>query len=106
MAALAYFFWPFGGGSSTPGTSKNSDRPKSEPVKPLYRFYGGVLVLPHDDKVHKGGEDAFAATKTLLAVADGVGGWSRKGIDPGLFSKQLCKDIQSIYESDSTKPLK
>ena len=49
--------------------------------------------MPHDDKVHKGGEDAFTVSKTLIAVADGVGGWARRGVDPGLFSKQLTKDI-------------
>ena len=27
----------------------------------------------------------------MLAVADGVGGWANHGIDPGLYSKKLCK---------------
>jgi len=26
-----------------------------------------------------------------LAVADGVGGWAEVGVDPGLYSKKLCK---------------
>jgi len=26
-------------------------------------------------------------------MADGVGGWARQGVDPGIFAKQLCKDI-------------
>lgn len=51
------------------------------------RFAGGVACLPHDDKVHKGGEDGWAASERLIAVADGVGGWAEKGVDPGLFSK-------------------
>lgn len=43
----------------------------------------------------------------MIAVADGVGGWARQGVDPGLFSKQLCKDIQVIYDKEgSTKTLK
>jgi hypothetical protein len=33
------------------------------------------------------------ASEKLIAVADGVGGWAAEGVDPGLFSKQLCKDI-------------
>jgi protein phosphatase PTC7 len=45
------------------------------------------MLRPHDDKVDKGGEDAFCATKTLLSVADGVGGWADHGVDPGIFSK-------------------
>lgn len=28
--------------------------------------------------------------KSLLSVADGVGGWADYGVDPGLYSKQLC----------------
>ena len=54
-------------------------------------------MRPHDDKVHKGGEDAYCITDTLIAVADGVGGWADRGIDPGLFSKQLCRDIKTLY---------
>ena len=45
------------------------------------------------EKRDKGGEDAWAASKSFLAVADGVGGWADRGVDPGLFSKQLTKDL-------------
>ena len=64
-----------------------------EVKKEYLSFRGGVANLPHDDKVYKGGEDAFTASEKLIAVADGVGGWARQGVDPGLFSKQLAKDI-------------
>lgn len=108
MAATTAFFWnPFG--SSKPATPE-PEKPKGDkaPAAPnmKYWFHGGVLVRPHDEKVYKGGEDAFAASKTLLVVADGVGGWADHGVDPGLFSKQLCKDIQAIYDTDNMKPLK
>lgn len=53
--------------------------------------------IPHDDKRYKGGEDAYTTSPKLIAVADGVGGWADRGVDPGLFSKQLCKDIQAIF---------
>ena len=53
----------------------------------MLRFKGGVANIPHDDKVYKGGEDAWTASPRLIAVADGVGGWATKGVDPGLFSK-------------------
>lgn len=33
----------------------------------------------------------------LLAVADGVGGWNERGIDPSLFSKELCKNLRDSY---------
>jgi len=44
-------------------------------------------LIPHPDKVAKGGEDACYTHENLLAVADGVGGWAEHGIDPGLYSK-------------------
>ena len=101
----AYFWNPFsskGSSSSSekPATGKGEEKAPSGPSALKYWFNGGVLVRPHDEKVYKGGEDAFAATKTLLVVADGVGGWADHGVDPGLFSKQLCKDIQKIYETN------
>ena len=45
------------------------------------------------------------ATPTFIGVADGVGGWERHGVDSGLFSKQLCRDIQKIAEADKNKEL-
>ena len=57
-------------------------------------------MIPHPEKVHKGGEDAFFTDSkynsiyskfSILTVADGVGGWASHGIDPGLYSKELCK---------------
>lgn len=33
----------------------------------------------------------------LLAVADGVGGWNDVGVDPALFSNELCRNILQIY---------
>ena len=44
-------------------------------------------MIPHDDKVYKGGEDALTCCPTMICMADGVGGWANRGVDPGLFSK-------------------
>ena len=33
----------------------------------------------------------------MLAVADGVGGWNRKGVDPGIFSRELCSNVWQHY---------
>jgi protein phosphatase PTC7 len=54
-------------------------------------FEFGAKVIPHPAKTEKGGEDAYWANDKLLAVADGVGGWNRKGIDPSLYSRELTK---------------
>lgn len=59
-----------------------------------YRFRHGSSMIPHPDKAAKGGEDACFASDNVIAVADGVGGWADYGIDPGLYSKKLCKIMQ------------
>ena len=60
-------------------------------------------MIPKFNKIEKGGEDAFVAKEKLIVVADGVGGWVSSGIDPGLFSKKLCKNIEEIYDYDNSK---
>ena len=35
---------------------------------------------------------------TLLAVADGVGGWNEVGVDPALFSRELCRHLSDQYD--------
>lgn len=63
-------------------------------------------MIPHFEKRHKGGEDAFTVSDSMMAVADGVGGWARHGVDPGLFSKRLTTDIQSFYDHGNRRSLK
>lgn len=64
-------------------------------------FHHRTTIIPHDDKRGRGGEDAAAADQLCLAVADGVGGWAQRGIDPGLFSKALVK---TIVERNANRP--
>ena len=61
----------------------------------------GVCMIPHVDKRDKGGEDAYvvSADMSLIAVADGVGGWNRRGVDPALFSNELCGHLKTKYEN-------
>ena len=40
------------------------------------KFNSGLFMLPHPAKREKGGEDAASVTDNLIALADGVGGWS------------------------------
>ena len=41
------------------------------------QFHYGLHMNPHPAKVKKGGEDAASVTDNLIALADGVGGWSQ-----------------------------
>ena len=63
---------------------------------PYFKY--AFKLIPHKDKRDKGGEDAYVASDQLLVVADGVGGWGELGVDPGLFSKELCTNIKKIFD--------
>ena len=52
-------------------------------------FLHKTVIIPHDDKKSRAGEDAAQATSDLLVVADGVGGWANSGINPGLYSRDF-----------------
>jgi protein phosphatase PTC7 len=41
-----------------------------------YKFRHSEKIIPHPEKLWKGGEDACVAHDNLLVVADGVGGWA------------------------------
>ncbi|KAL6746431.1 Serine/threonine phosphatase, family 2C [Haematococcus lacustris] len=56
-----------------------------------YVLVAGAYVLPHPDKMARGGEDWFFVSDTMhsLGVADGVGGWAEIGVDAGAYARQL-----------------
>jgi protein phosphatase PTC7 len=61
------------------------------------RFVHKTVIIPHDQKKHRGGEDAAATTDRLLVVADGVGGWAKRGVNPGLYSRLLTKTVVDLF---------
>lgn len=63
-------------------------------------FDFGQFVIPHPEKVEKGGEDAYFSNKQVLAVADGVGGWAEHGVDPAIYSRKLCANIAQLLETN------
>ena len=52
-------------------------------------FEWKTVIIPKDETKHRGGEDSADGSEHALCVADGVGGWSLQGIDPGFFSRKL-----------------
>ena len=56
------------------------------------------MIIPHDDKRFRGGEDSADSNAHVLAVADGVGGWANRGVNPGLFSGELTAAIIGMSE--------
>ena len=60
--------------------------------------------IPHLDKIDKQGEDAFfisSARNGVMGLADGVGSWSKDGIDPSMYSKGLMKEAKRAVEIKS-----
>ncbi|KAJ1495761.1 hypothetical protein T484DRAFT_1761125 [Baffinella frigidus] len=63
-----------------------------------------VGFIPHPEKAHKGGEDAFfvlthdAGHGSGCGVADGVGGWAEQGVDSGEYSRALMKEAHRHLE--------
>jgi hypothetical protein len=65
------------------GASSNSNQEellsaedlKAEPS--LFYFEHKTVIIPHDEKKFRGGEDAASTSDRLLVVADGVGGWAK-----------------------------
>ncbi|KAG1664831.1 hypothetical protein FOA52_007089 [Chlamydomonas sp. UWO 241] len=70
------------------------------------RLIAGTAMIPHIDKVEKGGEDAFCICLKgfgSIGVADGVSGWAEEGIDPAEYSRSLMK-FSSIALEGTTHP--
>jgi len=63
-------------------------------------------MMPHPEKLAKGGEDALYASRQVMAVADGVGGWTEMGIDPAKYSRKLCTNIQALTTANTQGYLK
>lgn len=55
---------------------------------------------PAPEKKHRGGEDANYSEPLVIAVADGVGGWNRNGVDPSKYSRKLMVNIEQALSLD------
>lgn len=51
----------------------------------------GSFYLPKDDDLKPRGDDAhfICVDEQTIGVADGVGGWARKGVDAGDYAREL-----------------
>ena len=69
-----------------------------------FAFVHKSVIIPHDSKLHRGGEDSATTSPNLLVVADGVGGWASRGVNPGLFSRMLTTRIVELFSDSETPP--
>jgi len=98
------FVWLYSYLQSTDAQDQQDVTSSHAPLLKAY-FEHKTVIIPHDSKKYRGGEDAAATSLEYLVVADGVGGWASKGINPGLYSKLLTKSILEIGTSNSKIPL-
>lgn len=70
-----------------------------------YQFVHKSVIIPHDEKKFRGGEDAAATSDRWLVVADGVGGWADHGVNPGLYSRLLTTKVVEVGTKDDTASL-
>jgi protein phosphatase PTC7 len=73
-----------------------SDKVEEVSASQVNKFVSGVHLNPHIAKRAKGGEDAVSLTDNMISVADGVGGWAESGIDPAIFARRLCNNIEKL----------
>lgn len=60
-------------------------------------FKSAVYGIPGPEKINKLGEDAYYMSKEVIAIADGVGGWSTQGIDSSKYSWELMNNVGKSY---------
>lgn len=75
--------------------------PRGPPAPPAVSMQSGASMLPHPEKAHRGGEDAFFISEPPLAVgvADGVGGWAEIGVDAGAYARLLMLHAKEEAEA-------
>lgn len=59
--------------------------------KPFFR--SAVTLNPHFEKRDEMGEDAYVLRDRFICVTDGVGGWIRKLVKTGNFTKEFVRHI-------------
>lgn len=82
-----------GAGRASPDAAGDGECPAGGPRSDVLRLSTAVANLPHPDKAHKGGEDAWFISEdgSAFGVADGVGGWAEHGVDPAEYARELMR---------------
>lgn len=77
--------------------------PPSPPLRQDVSLAVGTHLIPHPNKVERGGEDAFFVSEYkggAVGVADGVSGWAERNVDPAKFSRELMANALSFVEDE------
>jgi len=71
-------------------------------------FEFGNCLIPHPVKADRDGEDGFFINDELnaLGVADGVGSWYYRGVDPGIYARELMRLTEATIQAGQRDPVK
>ena len=74
--------------------------------KPTSKFRYAVTLNPYFEKRDEMGEDAYVVRDNFICVTDGVGGWIRKLVKTGKFTKEYVRHIAQLYDQKQYQNLK
>ena len=75
----------------------------------MLKLYSAGFNIPHPRKAHRGGEDSYVVsspTNSTIAVADGVGGWESKGVNPRAFADEMLIKTYQYMKKGEINPKK
>ncbi|MED6179591.1 hypothetical protein PIB30_002415 [Stylosanthes scabra] len=84
-----------------PCSTSSSSSELNPAIRSEVSFSVGSCLIPHPDKVDRGGEDALLVSNYnggVIAVADGVSGWAEEDVDPSLFPRELLANASNFVE--------
>tara|TARA_Y100000310_G_scaffold335211_1_gene416697 strand:- start:3152 stop:3901 length:750 start_codon:yes stop_codon:yes gene_type:complete len=73
----------------------------------MLHLYSAGYNIPHPRKAHRGGEDSYlvsSPTNSTIAVADGVGGWESKGVNPRAFADEMLRKTYDFIKNGEIDP--
>ncbi|XP_061359310.1 probable protein phosphatase 2C 55 [Gastrolobium bilobum] len=79
------------------------DEEKPKKWLKVLKMVAGSFYYPKDNPKKPMGEDAFfvCEEQQTMGVADGVGGWAKKGIDAGEYARELMKEAMNVVQHES-----
>ena len=76
---------------SHPKKIVTEESPEEESHEESLKMVCGAFYVPKDNPLYPRGDDAYFVSKEkqAIGVADGVGGWATRGVDPGEYAREL-----------------
>ena len=73
----------------------------------MLSFIFGNCLIPHPNKADRGGEDALFTSDEInaLGVSDGVGSWYSRGVDPGIYARELMRLTEMAFQAGQRDPV-